>query len=383
MPDPFQPVKAGERVGMSASAETARREILRRLAMDRGLGGGGQPGGPASGLVLIRNDGSGDLARFEVVGVTGVVFPPVDDAGADAWLVGAATEASLAEFQNHWCLTGGNPTGAADELLAIAVEPIALGRIGRARLAGSATPARVGFPRIADRYVEADPAAPERLRGRLWYGGEGIVRTPGPAGPGAIAWALVERRVPALSVGWAKVIAHGGGTWYELGDSLEEHWVNTNPCRDRFGTDVDASVQLPVLIYVDPIHGAGQCGARDPNLGVGDVIQVMTVPGQHVDATEPSHDPLSPDDVLYVCLSDVLDDAVGTVKMWRGSWAEVDVIPRGWAALATVVGGGLPDGSVPAYNDDYTTFLTKVSGPVPDSPTAQMVYLMFIVRVYP
>jgi hypothetical protein len=126
-----------------------------------------------------------------------------------------------------------------------------------------------------------------------------------------------------------------------------------------------------VLLHVDPIHVAGQCGARDPNLVVGDVIQVLQVPGQ----VNPLGGP------LYVCLSEVLDDALGTVKMWRGSAKEVDVIPRGWDRLATVVGGGLPDGSIPAYNDDYTTWLTKATGPtdggVNDAPK---VYLMFIVR---
>jgi len=378
MADPFEPVKAGERVGMSASAETARREILRRLAMDRGLGGGAQPGEPPGGLVLIRNSTDHDLLRFGILAVTKTLFPLLDDASADDWSVANATAASLAEFTNHWCLDGGYVTGDPGEFLAISVEPIAIGKIGRARLAGGATPARVFYRHIEDAYVEADPGNQSQLRSRLWYGGQGIVRTPvDGCVDGDQAWALVDRRLPALSIGYAKIAAHASAPWYHDGPvgprCYEEHWTHANPCRDRLGTDVDVTTDLSVLLHIDSLVVAGQCGARDPNLVVGDVIQVLQVPGQAEGGSSP----------LYVCLSNILDDALGTVKLWCGNGLTTDQIPRGWSRLQEVVGGGLPDGSVPAYNDDYTTWLTKtLLGTAGGSPgTVDAVYLMFIVRV--
>jgi hypothetical protein len=69
--------------------------------------------------------------------------------------------------------------------------------------------------------------------------------------------------------------------------------------------------------------------------------------------------------------------------MWCGNGLTTDQIPRGWMRLQEVVEGGLPDGAVPGYNDDYMTWLTKtVIGTSGGSPgTIDQVYLCFIVRV--
>jgi len=343
--------------------------------------GGGVPG-LGAGLVQIRNGSGADLWRFGVLAVTGTLYE-LKNAGGDAdWAVADATAASVGEFTNKWCLNGGAPTGDPAELLAIAIEPIAQNKIGRARLAGTASPARVFFRHIEHTYVEADPTSTARLRSRPWYGGEGVIRTPVYGCVDTdLAWALVDRKLPALSIGYAKIAAHAYAPWYHYGPAgprcNEQHWTHANPCRDRLGTDVDVTTDLSVLLHVDSLVVAGQCGARDPNLVVGDVIQVLQVPGQ---VSVYPDDPAS--GVLYVCISDILDDALGTVKMWCGNSVTTDQIPRGWSRLQEVVGDGLPDGSVPAYNDDYTTWKTKVTGPaaggVNDPPK---VYLMFIVRV--
>jgi hypothetical protein len=366
MGDPFKKVTAGQRLKIPAAAYNAFIDAARAAAAAKGRTAALPLSDHPPDTVLIRNSSGYDIQRFGTLRVTGVLIGPEDEEGEPE-----------DSFLNQWALEGIAPLGEPEEMLAITIEPIAQDAIGRACLGGHATPAQVLFPRIGDTFVEADPTSPQRLKSRLWYGGQGVVRTSGPADPGTLAWALVDRRVPALSIGWAKIAANANEPWYHTGPfgprCYEEHWTHANPCRDRLGTDVDVTTDLSVLLHVDSLVVAGQCGARDPNLVVGDVIQVLQVPGQVEGGSSP----------LYVCLSNILDDALGTVKMWCGNGLTTDQIPRGWMRLQEVVEGGLPDGAVPGYNDDYMTWLTKtVIGTSGGSPgTIDQVYLCFIVRV--
>jgi len=81
--------------------------------------------GSAANIVLIRNNSGSDLARFGVLGISGVAIDP------------SSSAAAAAQFAERPVLTGVTPTTAShSERFVVSIEPIASGAIGRAAASG-------------------------------------------------------------------------------------------------------------------------------------------------------------------------------------------------------------------------------------------------------
>jgi len=73
-------------------------------------------------IVLVKNSSGSDVARFGVLGISGVIFTPTD---------------SLATFQDQVAVTGVTPTTASHVgKFVVLLDPIANGKVGRGWIAG-------------------------------------------------------------------------------------------------------------------------------------------------------------------------------------------------------------------------------------------------------
>jgi hypothetical protein len=128
------------------------------------------------GVVWVRNASGGDVDRFGVLGVAGVVIDPTTD---------AASEASFTGNPGGPLLDGDTPDAATHTTFVIAQEPIASGRIGRAVISGmtiaklddgSTAATTAGMGDSVDELVAGAPGA-----AIVWQDGTG-----------SDAWALVR-----------------------------------------------------------------------------------------------------------------------------------------------------------------------------------------------
>ncbi|HBR20282.1 MAG: hypothetical protein UV78_C0006G0010 [Parcubacteria group bacterium GW2011_GWA2_43_17] len=121
MGDGFKRVQAGQRLAIPARAYNAMLETAEAYQRNKTSGGDGTGQGGYSSSVYIKNSSGSDAARFDVLGISDVVFSPAD---SDA----------LPQFKNKVVLTGVIPTSVdhAGGRFVICQEPIANGSIGSA-----------------------------------------------------------------------------------------------------------------------------------------------------------------------------------------------------------------------------------------------------------
>jgi hypothetical protein len=126
--------------------------------------------------------------------------------------------------------------------------------------------------------------------------------------PNSNRYELVTLQRRPAEVRWAVAIAN----W--VNQPGNDSYVTCHQAADKDGTlELDDQQQpIPITVYL-PRHGFG-----DPNVRAEDVIGYM------LDG-----------DGLAVCVTDYMDDKIGTIKMWIGDEEDVG---RGWRIYATAEG---------------------------------------------
>lgn len=170
----FRRVQTGERLKIPAqtfnafidAAEAHRRhgvgDVRRRNA------------GNANDTILVKNTSGGDLDRFSVVGIDGVIISPDDN---------------LDQFKSRIALTGVTPTADHAGKFAVLLEPAADGQLVRAAIDGltvckvEATP-----PGSVDRFADIEAGTTDHLVAKASGAARIIWRQ---AGTGA-TWAVVR-----------------------------------------------------------------------------------------------------------------------------------------------------------------------------------------------
>lgn len=123
MGDTLKKVTAGQRLEMPAETFNtfidAARDYLRRR---QGQGDKARPERREMVIILARNDSGGDLDRFAVLGISGILYAPTENEEA---------------FKSRPALKGVTPTapGHRGKFL-ITLEPVASGQLGRCAAAG-------------------------------------------------------------------------------------------------------------------------------------------------------------------------------------------------------------------------------------------------------
>jgi hypothetical protein len=144
--DPFKKVQAGDPLAIPAEAFNTFIDMAldwkgRRLGQTRDVAAGmGQ-----TGIFPIENASGADRDRFEVLAIDGPVFSP---------------DENLAAFQNRIAFRGVTPTDGSDPV-AILLEPVADGRIGRAVVSGVAV-VQVGL--IDTEHIHAEAIADDSTK---------------------------------------------------------------------------------------------------------------------------------------------------------------------------------------------------------------------------
>ena len=121
---------------------------------------------------------------------------------------------------------------------------------------------------------------------------------------------------------WEILPGYVGGKWAKATTRWvngDRPYVDCHPCRNALGQGEDTSVVVPVVLP--------KLAGRDPNIRAGDVIAYTQVGDGSTQ-------------VLYLCISNYLDDKLGTIKPYIGSLPE---IPAGWA-LADGVANSVANG---------------------------------------
>ncbi|HET6494184.1 MAG TPA: hypothetical protein VFH61_02330 [Thermoleophilia bacterium] len=119
-------VRIGDELRIPAGTYNAFVDAARAHAGSMDLASGGNvTGTPQTGIVLVRNDTGATRARFDILGVDGVIVTPTND---------------LAEFQQRVALLGGTPATATDlGRFVVLLEPLLSTEIGRAVVSGVVT----------------------------------------------------------------------------------------------------------------------------------------------------------------------------------------------------------------------------------------------------
>jgi len=269
MPDPFEPVQAGQKVAMSASAETARRELLRRLAMNAGLAGGAQPGGPlAAGCIYIHNLSDIDVERFGILGIDELEWGPADD---------------LKNFKNQQVFRGRTPDWQyhSGGRFAVLLEPAAHGHptdrgaVVRACVSGI-VPVKIDMLDTLHRFADVHSGSYSDLESRnagsariLWH----------EAGTG-VKWAVVLLGVPCDPAGGAFLVrvkvdgGSAGGPDADCSWTYEVYFEDPNGPWPVLGTNcVPFKMRFPYTEYVQPSNESWGLGCQD----VGGIFRLLEV----------------------------------------------------------------------------------------------------------
>ena len=100
-------------------------------------------------VVLVKNVSGSDRARFDILGIEGLLITPADN---------------LPTFQNQPVFTGTTPTIADHRgRFVVLLEPLATGRIGSALLTGI-VPVRLRIIQETDTCADVDEDSPTRLK---------------------------------------------------------------------------------------------------------------------------------------------------------------------------------------------------------------------------
>lgn len=185
MAQTFSKVQSGEKLRIPAAAynafiDTALDLRRRQQAAQQNS----TPEARQTGIILVRNDSGADRGRFDVLGISGVVITPTDNADA---------------FKSKSGLTGVTPTEAQHGgRFVVLLEPIASGKIGQACAAG-VTVSRVDVTDADHLFADVSDGTAAQLKS-------------GESGAAVILW-----KESGTGVKWAVVrIGAGGGTGASL-----------------------------------------------------------------------------------------------------------------------------------------------------------------------
>ena len=179
----FQKVNAGDPLRIRACTYNAFIDAA-RAHREQGLNTGRQSRRlqPDTGIVAVLNDSGADRARFDVLGISGVIIKPVDNAD---------------EFQQRVLLRGVVPTEAHAARFVVLLEPTPAGAIGQACVDG-VVQVRVQMESEDDHSADAQ----EEDATKLYSSGAGLTQ---------LLWVedVEDREDP--DVAWAVVRLGGGG----------------------------------------------------------------------------------------------------------------------------------------------------------------------------
>lgn len=121
--DAFKRVRSNDKLEIPAAAWNACLDAAEAHRNGQnGPGGAGNRQFRQADIVLVKNSSGSDVARFGVLGISGVVFTPTD---------------SLPAFQDQVAFTGVTPTTASHKgKFLVCLDPISNGKVGRAWIAG-------------------------------------------------------------------------------------------------------------------------------------------------------------------------------------------------------------------------------------------------------
>ncbi len=127
--DPIKKVRPGERLQIPARAWN---RVLDTLGPNLGYAAGEPQGSsPVSMIILVRNNSGNPVPWLGVLAIGG---PVIDPTGGS--LTGTATtDARAREFVANPVMNGGTPSGGSQQV-AVAIEPIENGKIGRMAISG-------------------------------------------------------------------------------------------------------------------------------------------------------------------------------------------------------------------------------------------------------
>lgn len=195
------------------------------------------------GTTVIRNDSGGDVVRFGVLAVSGVVIAPADN---------------LNEFLAGWAFTGTAPANAGDRIV-ITTEPIPAGICGRALTFGL-TPVQLQVVSEVDAY--AGPQAGQT--DKLTTGGSGTARIYFKESGTGLKWGVVL--IPVSTGGtalkFARITARAGTAppWRYTGVEVEHVDAQPGTFTTKSGGD-DLGWKLinleeigPSGVGVNPLH---------------------------------------------------------------------------------------------------------------------------------
>jgi len=193
---------------------------------------------------LIRNDSGADVARFGVLGIVGPLIDPADDAD---------------EFARAVMLTGTTPADPDHRgRIAIALEPIADGELGRAVIAGTVQ-CRVNVQAEGDTFAEIADADATQLAS----GAAGSARILWVAGGTGTRWAIVALSADAQ----ARALA-----------------VFFGPRAGLLGVAVEVVVARRLGVGVPADRGRGLQPGRVARLGERRVAELVRAPRGHLGA---------------------------------------------------------------------------------------------------
>ncbi len=210
----------------------------------------------SASIVRMRNDSGNSIAQFGVLGIAGPVFDP---------------DTEPAAFKNQVVLSGIVPTTAAHASgkFAICCEPIGVGRVGSALVAG-VSQAQVWvndtahwFADVADNQTDRLNSAASGPCSILWKaGGSGlrwaIVKHGGvggqaDSGTGKIEWVRIMNTTPHPMEGIIHAFNPATGTWSTTGKAVQLYRFPTHTNNDmyRVGTDFRyAAVKMSETVYI-------------------------------------------------------------------------------------------------------------------------------------
>ena len=315
-------------------------------------------------IVRIRNDSGSDRAIFDVLGIDGVVF---------------TAAANLNDFQHNVTFKGITPTTASHfTKFVVLLEAIPTGKIGKAAMSGT-TVARIDVTDVNMKMVDVSNSVNTKLQTN-WVGSGRIITVESGTGE---KWGIVKlgeysgdrlrgtasatissgetnATINLINAGGATLAGgrydHMDTTTISSGTELvihyylnEGYWaVDIAEPSGGFGSatcmwgvaqanwvDNGSSCDHVVVLKADNCAGDNPTGSNvtvllpkvaegDPNVISGDVIAYKTADGSE-----------------NVCVSDYLDDKIGTVKLWSLSSG---TIPPGWVLVdgsANSTGSGI------------------------------------------
>jgi hypothetical protein len=204
MADPLDKIQVGQRLpGYPTDFHNATVDMLRQWRQNQANRGAGvePPRNANPGLVLVKNTSGSAVARFGVLGISGILIARADSAD---------------EFDNNPCLTGVTPAAASHKgKFVVLREPLANNAIGWATIAGL-TQVQIVFADAAHKWCDITDAAAGTLTSAA-YGSARILYSAATSGT---AWGLVNLGQIGAIVGmrWnntSKVIeiTYDGSTW--------------------------------------------------------------------------------------------------------------------------------------------------------------------------